>query len=51
VISFDIIERLLFAVAGLFCVLPETKTDIIGLSLMAVLLVYQGLTKKFNYKK
>ena len=48
VISFDVLERILFAVAGLFCVLPETKTDIIGLSLMAVLLVYQGLVRKFR---
>ncbi len=48
VISFDVIERLLFAVAGLFCVLPETRTDIIGLTLMAILLVYQGLMKKFK---
>ncbi|MCR4953413.1 MAG: TRAP transporter permease [Treponema sp.] len=42
----DIFERLLFAGAGLLCVLPESKTDIIGLSLMAVLLVYQGIMRK-----
>ena len=47
VISFDVIERILFAVAGLFCVLPETTTDIIGLAMMAVLLIYQGLVKKY----
>ena len=47
VISFDVIERLLFAAAGLLCVLPETTTDIIGLAMMAVLLLYQGLVKKY----
>ena len=51
VISFDVIERLLFAVAGLFCVLPETKTDIIGLSLMAVLLVYQGASSSLRARR
>mgnify|MGYP002624129078 CR=1 FL=1 len=46
VVSFDIIERVLFAVAGLFCVLPEAKTDIIGLVMIAVLLAYQFIMKK-----
>ena len=48
VVTFDVIERLLFAGAGLLCVLPETKTDILGLGLMAVLIIYQLLTKKFK---
>lgn len=46
IVSFDVIERLLFAAAGLLCVLPETKTDIIGLAMMAVLLTYQFILKK-----
>ena len=44
----DIFERLLFAGAGLLCVLPESKTDIIGLAMMAGLLVYQGIMKKIR---
>lgn len=45
-ITADVIERLLFAAAGFLCVIPETKTDIIGIALMAILLVLQGLSKK-----
>ena len=46
VITLDVIERLLFATAGILCVIPETKSDIIGLSMMAVLIVYQLVMKK-----
>ncbi len=48
VVSFDVLERLLFAGAGLLCVLPETKTDVVGLSMMAVLLAYQFMVKKIK---
>ena len=44
----DVIERLLFAVAGLLCVIPETRSDIIGLSMMAVLIAYQIIVKKVS---
>ena len=46
VITLDVIERLLFAAAGLLCVIPETRSDIIGLSMMAVLIVYQIVVKR-----
>ena len=37
----SVIQRILFAVAGFLCVIPESRTDAIGLILMAVLIVYQ----------
>ena len=37
----SVVQRLLFAVAGFLCVIPETKTDIVGLIMMAVLIAYQ----------
>ena len=46
VITLDVIERVLFATAGLLCVIPETRSDIVGLSMMAVLIVYQLIAKK-----
>lgn len=46
IIAFDAAERILFAVAGLLCVIPEAKTDIIGVSLLAVLIAYQLILKK-----
>ena len=51
IITFDVIERLLFAVAGLLCVIPETRSDIIGLSMMAVLIAYQLIAKRFLLTK
>lgn len=50
-IAFDAVERILFAVAGLLCVIPETKTDIIGVSLLAVLIAYQLILKKVRSTK
>lgn len=46
VITLDVIERVLFALAGLLCVIPETRSDIIGLSMMAVLIAYQIIVKR-----
>lgn len=51
IITFDAVERLLFAIAGLLCVIPETKTDIIGVSLLAVLIAYQLILKKVRSTK
>lgn len=51
IIAFDAVERILFAVAGLLCVIPETKTDIIGVSLLAVLIAYQLILKKVRSAK
>ena len=51
IIAFDAVERLLFAIAGLLCVIPETKTDIIGVSLLAVLIAYQLIIKKVRSTK
>ncbi len=41
----NIIERLLFATAGLFCIVPETKTDVIGIIMIAILITIQMLRK------
>ena len=49
--ALDVIERALFAAAGLLCVIPETRSDIIGLSMMAILIVYQLLVKKILLTK
>lgn len=51
IIAFDAVERLLFAIAGLLCVIPETKTDIIGVNLLAVLIAYQLILKKVRSTK
>lgn len=51
IITFDVIERVLFAIAGLLCVIPETSSDIIGLSMMAVLIVYQIVVKRILLTK
>ena len=48
--TMDVIERLLFAVAGLLCVIPETRSDIIGLCMMTVLIVYQIVVKKCHHR-
>ena len=47
-VTMDVTERILFAGAGLLCVIPETKTDIIGLIVIAALLTYQIILKKIN---
>ena len=46
VLTLDVIERVLFAIAGLLCVIPETRSDIIGLIMMAVLIAYQLIAKR-----
>ncbi|WP_296030039.1 TRAP transporter permease [uncultured Treponema sp.] len=51
IIAFDVLERILFAVAGLLCVIPEAKTDIIGVSLLAALIAYQLILKKVRGAK
>ena len=51
IIAFDAVERLLFAVAGIICVIPEAKTDIIGVSLLAILIAYQLILKKVRSAK
>ena len=51
IIAFDAAERILFAVAGLLCVIPEAKTDIIGVSLLAILIAYQLILKKIHSAK
>ena len=51
IITMDVIERLLFAGAGLLCVIPETRSDIIGLSMMAILIAYQLIAKRFLLTK
>jgi TRAP transporter 4TM/12TM fusion protein len=51
VITLDAIERVLFATAGLLCVIPETRSDIIGLSMTAVLIAYQLIAKRILLTK
>ena len=46
----NIIERLLFAASGLLCVIPEGMTDIIGLSMLAVLCAFQIIRRRFRRK-
>lgn len=50
-VSLDAIERMLFAAAGILCVIPETTTDIIGLSMMVVLIAYQVILNKVQARK
>jgi len=47
----DLTERLLFAIAGLLCVIPETKSDIIGISMIVILVAYQIFMKQLDAKK
>ncbi len=51
ILSFDLLERLLFAAAGLLCVIPETRTDIIGISMMVILIAYQIIVKRIKTNK
>ena len=51
VATFDAVERILFAIAGLLCVIPETRTDIIGICMMAVLVTYQIVVRIIQDKK
>ena len=44
----NIVERLLFAVGGLLCVIPEGMTDVIGLCMLAVLCVFQIIRRKLR---
>lgn len=46
----NIVERLLFAVGGLLCVIPEGMTDVIGLCMLAVLCVFQIIRRKLIKK-
>ncbi len=49
--TLDAVERLLFATGGLLCVIPETRSDIIGLIMMAVLITYQLIARRFLLTK
>ena len=51
VITLDVLERLLFAFAGLLCVIPEQKSDIFGICLMIILIAYQLIVKKVKKLK
>lgn len=44
----SVVERILFGIAGILCVIPETKTDIIGLVLMLFLIAYQIIRVRFD---
>lgn len=51
IITLDVIERLLFAFAGLLCVIPEQKSDIFGICLLIILIAYQLIVKKVKKLK
>lgn len=44
----DITERVLFAAAGFLCILPEGKSDAIGILLIVLLLLAQLAAKKYR---
>ncbi len=48
IVTFDVVERVCFAVGGLLCVIPETKSDIVGLIVMFVMCGYQLTRKKLK---
>lgn len=41
-----IIERIIFAICGILCILPNHATDIVGLAIMVILIAFQIFTKK-----
>lgn len=41
-----IVERVIFAVAGIMCILPTHSTDIVGIAILAALIVFQLIMKK-----
>lgn len=47
----SIIERLLFITGGLLCIIPETKTDFIGLAIIVCLITFELICKKAEAKK
>lgn len=47
----SIIERILFAAAGIMCILPNSFTDFIGIFLLIGLIVFQLLMKKIRGAK
>lgn len=47
----SIIERILFAAAGIMCILPNSFTDFIGIFLLIGLIVFQLLMKKLRGAK
>lgn len=51
IITLDVLERLLFAFAGLLCVIPEQKSDIFGICLLIILIAYQLIVKKVKKLK
>ena len=46
----SVVERILFAAAGLMCVVPETYSDVIGLSIIAVLIAWQLVRNRIERK-
>ena len=46
-----IVERVLFAIAGVMCILPNHATDLTGIALLALLIVYQIIMKKKDASK
>jgi len=47
----SIVERVIFAAAGIMCILPTHSTDIIGIAVLAALIVFQLIMKKKDIAK
>lgn len=46
-----VVERVLFAIAGIMCILPNHATDLTGIALLVLLIVYQLIMKKKDVAK
>lgn len=47
----SVLERILFAVAGILCVIPESRSDLIGIVIIAVSIVYEIIRNKNDSAK
>lgn len=48
IVTFDVIERIIFAIGGILCVIPESRTDFIGLIIMVAACAFQIIRKKIT---
>lgn len=46
----SIVERILFIAGGLLCIIPETRSDIVGLVVIAALVIFEIITNKRSSK-
>ena len=48
IVTFDVIERIIFAIGGILCVIPDSRTDIVGLIIMVAACAFQIIRKKIT---